>query len=145
MFMPPMGGMGAGGGATRDIKDPDKTIVPPSRPNSEAVKGESREPVRHTATADAGLFVTSAIAWDKALQLVLGGRYDAYNVRSLDLGVMSFAPARGRDNAGRFTGSASLSYKTDWGLIPYVTTARSSAVEIGQAGEVSTSLLSNGG
>jgi hypothetical protein len=55
MFMPPMGGMGAcaGGGATRDIKDPDKTIVPPSRPNSEAVKGERRDPVRHTATADA--------------------------------------------------------------------------------------------
>ena len=55
MFMPPMGGMGAGagGGATRDIKDPDKTIVPPSRPNSEAVKGERRDPVRHTATVDA--------------------------------------------------------------------------------------------
>jgi hypothetical protein len=55
MFMPPMGGMGAGagGGATRDIKESDKTIVPPSRPNSEAVKGERRDPVRHTAIADA--------------------------------------------------------------------------------------------
>lgn len=51
MFMPPMGGMGAGGAANREIKDPDKTIVPPSRPNSEAVKGERRDPVRHTATA----------------------------------------------------------------------------------------------
>jgi hypothetical protein len=55
MFMPPMGGMGAGagGGATREVKDPDKTILPPSRPNSEAVKGERRDPTRHTATVDA--------------------------------------------------------------------------------------------
>lgn len=54
MFMPPMGGMGAGagGGATREVKDPDKTIVPPTRPNSEAVKGERRDPIRHTATVD---------------------------------------------------------------------------------------------
>lgn len=54
MFMPPMGGMGAGagGGATRTIKDPDKTIVPPSRPNSQRVKGEPRDPLRHTATVD---------------------------------------------------------------------------------------------
>lgn len=54
MFMPPMGGMGtgAGGGATREVKEPDKTIVPPTRPNSEAVKGERRDPIRHTATAD---------------------------------------------------------------------------------------------
>ncbi|MGH3969009.1 MAG: PE family protein [Mycobacterium sp.] len=54
MFMPPMGaGMGGGtGGATRNIKDPDKSIVTPSRPNSEPVKGERRDPVRHTATVD---------------------------------------------------------------------------------------------
>lgn len=54
MFMPPMGGMGtgAGGGATREVKDPYKTIVAPTRPNSEAVKGERRDPVRHTATVD---------------------------------------------------------------------------------------------
>jgi hypothetical protein len=54
MFMPPMGGMGAGagGGATREVKDPSKTIVPPTRPNSEAVKGERRDPIRHTATVD---------------------------------------------------------------------------------------------
>lgn len=54
MFMPPMGGMGAGagGGATREVKEPDKTIVPPTRPNSEAVKGERRDPARHTATVE---------------------------------------------------------------------------------------------
>ncbi|VBA33180.1 hypothetical protein LAUMK4_05895 [Mycobacterium persicum] len=55
MFMPPMGGgMGAGaGGASRKIKDPDKSIEIPARPHSEPVKGESRDPYRHTATIDA--------------------------------------------------------------------------------------------
>ncbi|WP_265339444.1 MULTISPECIES: hypothetical protein [Mycobacterium ulcerans group] len=56
MFMPPMGaGMGAGGGAaTRNVKEPDKSIEMPSRPNSEPVKGQGRGSVRHTAVADVG-------------------------------------------------------------------------------------------
>jgi len=62
-------------------------------------------------------------------------------VRSVDVGVLSFEPAAGRGNAGRFTYSASLSYKTPWGLVPYVTSAKSSAIEIGQASQVLTSLL----
>lgn len=54
MFMPPMGGMGAGGGAAnRKVKDPDKSIEMPTRPNSEPIKGERGDPLRHTATVDA--------------------------------------------------------------------------------------------
>jgi iron complex outermembrane receptor protein len=98
--------------------------------------------VRST-TSDAGLFVTSDIQWDK-LDLILGGRYDAYNVRSVDRGVMAFEPPDGRGGKGSLTYSASLSYKTDWGLIPYVTNAKSSAIEIGQASQVVTSLLAAG-
>jgi iron complex outermembrane receptor protein len=96
-----------------------------------------------TTTSDAGLFVTSDIAWNKRLDLILGGRYDAYNVRSVDQGVMAFEPPSGRGGKGSLTTSASLSYKTDWGLIPYVTNAKSSAIEIGQASQVATSLLAN--
>ena len=59
----------------------------------------------------------------------------------VDAGVLAFEPASGRGNAGRFTYSASLSYKTPWGLVPYVTTAKTSAIEIGQASQVLTSLL----
>ncbi len=96
-----------------------------------------------TTTGDAGLFVTSDIAWDKRLDLILGGRYDAYNVRSVDKGVMAFEPPDARAGKGALTYSASLSYKTDWGLIPYVTNAKSSAIEIGQASQVATSLLAS--
>lgn len=91
-------------------------------------------------TGDAGAFVTSDAEWNN-LALTVGGRYDTYNVRSVDVGVMAYEPGAGRGNAGRFTYSASLSYKTPFGLVPYVTTAKSSAVEIGQAGQVLTSLL----
>lgn len=94
-----------------------------------------------TSTGNAGAFVTTDLVWDDSLDLTLGGRYDDYNVRSVDVGVLAFEPGTGRGNAGRFTYSASLSYKTPWGLVPYVTTAKSSAVEIGQASQVLTSLL----
>ena len=94
-----------------------------------------------TNTAVAGAFLTTDLVWDDSVDLTLGGRYDDYNVRSADMGVLSFEPATGRGNAGRFTYSASLSYKTPWGLVPYVTSAKTAAVEIGQASEVLTSLL----
>src|SRR6202012_4409758 len=57
------------------------------------------------------------------------------------LGVLPYEPASGSGNAGRFTYSASLSYKTPFGLVPYVTNARDAAIEIGQASQVMTSLL----
>jgi iron complex outermembrane recepter protein len=98
----------------------------------------------HTNTNDAGAFITSNAMWND-FDLTLGGRYDAYDVRSTDTGVLSFAPAAGRGNAGRFTYSASLAYTTPWGLVPYVTTAKNSAIELGQASQVSTSLLANRG
>lgn len=94
-----------------------------------------------TNSGNAGVFVTTDLNWNDSLDLVLGGRYDDYNVRSVDMGVLAFEPASGRGNAGRFTYSASLSYKTPWGLVPYVTTAKSAAIEIGQASQVLTGLL----
>ncbi|HJS45637.1 MAG TPA: TonB-dependent receptor [Rhizomicrobium sp.] len=94
-----------------------------------------------TNSGNAGVFVTADLNWNDSLNLVLGGRYDDYNVRSVDVGVLAFEPSSGRGNAGRFTYSASLSYKTPWGLVPYVTTAKSAAIEIGQASQVLTGLL----
>jgi len=92
-------------------------------------------------TADAGAFLTSDITYDDSLDLTLGGRYDDYNVRSVDVGVLAFEPGSGRGDAGRFTYSASLSYKTPFGLVPYITNAKSAAIELGQASQVLTSLL----
>ena len=55
--------------------------------------------------------------------------------------MLPFEPGSGRGDAGRFTYSASLSYKTPFGLVPYVTNAKSAAIELGQASQVLTSLL----
>ena len=95
-----------------------------------------------TTTANAGAFVTSDVTWN-GFSLTAGGRYDTYTVRSRDSGVMAFEPPAGRGSAGRFSYSVSLSYATPWGLVPYVTSAKSSAIEIGQASQVATSLLAN--
>jgi iron complex outermembrane receptor protein len=92
-------------------------------------------------TNDAGIFIMSDIAWDQGLNLTLGGRYDAYTARSADRGVLAYEPPNGRGGKGSFTYSASLSYKTDIGLVPYITNAKSSDIEIGQAAQVMTSLL----
>jgi iron complex outermembrane receptor protein len=94
--------------------------------------------------SDLGLFGLSDLGWDR-LHLLLGGRYDDYAVRSRDDGVLAYAPPSGKANGGRFTWSASLSWRDDSGLMPYFTHARSSALETGQAGEVPTTLLVSGG
>jgi iron complex outermembrane receptor protein len=123
------------GAAANDIIDSPFNLDPPGS------IGLGWENDVRSNTSDAGAFVTTDLNWDDQLDLTLGGRYDAYNVRSLDAGVMAYEPVAGRGNAGRFTYSASLSYKTKFGLVPYVTTAKSSAIEIGQADQVMTSLL----
>ena len=93
-----------------------------------------------TTTANAGLFVTSEFGWN-GLNLILGGRYDDYNVRSVDKGILPFEAPSGAGDKGIFTGSASLSYRAPLGLVPYVTIAKNAAVEIGQADQVLTSLF----
>ncbi len=123
------------GPAANDVIDSPFNIDPPG------TIGLAFENDVRSNTGDAGAFVTTDLVWDDSLDLTLGGRYDAYNVRSVDVGALPYEPGAGRGNAGRFTYSASLSYKTPWGLVPYVTSAKASAVEIGQADQVLTSLL----
>ena len=93
---------------------------------------------------NAGVFAYSDLSQGK-LHLLLGGRYDHFNVRSRDSGVLAYAPPSGRGDGGHFSWSGSLSWQSDTGLTPYLTHARSNAVEAGQAGEVPTTLLVRGG
>jgi iron complex outermembrane receptor protein len=125
------------GAMPNDILDSPFNIHPPG------IFGMGWENNVHTNTGNAGAFLTSDITYDDSLDLTLGGRYDDYNVRSVDVGVLPFEPGSGRGNAGRFTYSASLSYNTPFGLVPYLTNAKSAAIEIGQASQVLTSLLAN--
>jgi iron complex outermembrane receptor protein len=96
---------------------------------------------QRTNIGDAGLFLTSAISlYD--LNVILGGRWDSYHVSSKDIGALSFQPTGlFTQNKDALTYTASVNYTTPWGIIPYATYAKNTAVEIGQAGQVSPSLL----
>ncbi len=124
------------GPAANDIIDSPFTADPPG------AVGLGWENDVISDTGDMGAFITTDAAW-RDFDLVLGGRYDDYHVRSRDLGVLAYEPPAGAGDAGRFSWSASLSYKTPFALVPYATIAQSSAVEIGQASEVLTSLLAS--
>lgn len=100
----------------------------------------------HSTINDAGLFDTADVALGKRLDLVLGGRYDAYHVKSSDSGILPYE-SPGPFSASKWKGtySASLSYNLGYGLMPYVTYAQNDALEYGQAGDIATSLIKNGG
>ena len=92
---------------------------------------------------DAGLFGVADLGW-RRLSLTLGGRYDAYRVASRDQGTVVFGPTPGRDytdRQGDWTWSASLSWTAPGGLMPYLTFAESSALEVNQAGGIAPSLI----
>jgi iron complex outermembrane recepter protein len=116
-------------------------IDSPFNTDSAGTVGMGWENNVRTISRNAGAFVTTDINWDKTFDLILGGRYDKYNVGSKDIGVLAQEAASGRGDKGKFTYTASFSYTTPFGLVPYVTHSKASAVEIGQAGDVSTSLL----
>ncbi len=100
----------------------------------------------HSRINDFGVFDTADVAVGKRFDLVLGGRYDRYDVTSSDSGILAYeTPGPVSASKDELTYSASVSYKIGWGLMPYATYATSSALEYGQAGDLSTSLIQNGG
>lgn len=76
--------------------------------------------------SDTGAALLADIQVDK-FSLLLGGRYDYYDVEATDAGVTTFgAPTQGEATEGDFSYSASLSYRSDIGINPYVTYAQGS-------------------
>jgi iron complex outermembrane receptor protein len=123
---------------------PNDILDSPFNTDAPGVLGLGWESDLESSIGNAGLFAYSDLSHGR-LHLLLGGRYDDFNVRSRDSGVLAYAPPAGRADGGRFSWSASLSYQSESGLTPYVTHARSNALEAGQAGEIPTTLLVNGG
>jgi iron complex outermembrane receptor protein len=92
---------------------------------------------------DAGLFGVTDIRW-RSLDLTVGGRYDDFHVVSRDDGTLVFGAAAGRSyrkDTGDGSYSATLTWHAPMGLMPYVTTARTASLELGQAGGVAPSLV----
>ncbi|MDO6568591.1 TonB-dependent receptor [Alteromonas sp. 1_MG-2023] len=98
---------------------------------------------------DYGLAALGDFTWDMGLNLVLGLRYDSIDMESRqvldkleDPDSVDYAEASGTD--GGISWTASVSYKTPIGLIPYATAARQTTVIAGQGAEITTTNIAEG-
>ena len=93
---------------------------------------------------DKSLFGLTDISFGKYVNLLLGGRYDWYDVNTIDTGALCYCPGNIEFDASQeeFSYSASLSLNAPFGLFPYVTYAETAALEIGQAGDIAPGLVS---
>jgi iron complex outermembrane receptor protein len=91
-----------------------------------------------------GVFFTSDIAAGR-WNLIVGGRYDHYAVQSQDTGFLSYTvPGKQADDRDKATYNVSLTYKAAFGLMPYISYAKASALEMSQAGDIAPSLVADG-
>ncbi len=100
----------------------------------------------HSNTGDGGLFFTTDVTLADQLDLIVGGRWDHYDVDSKDVGVLCYCnPTPQSADKGKFTYTASLSWKSPIGLIPYFTYDKSAALEVAQADDIPPGLVANDG
>ncbi|MEX6726115.1 TonB-dependent siderophore receptor [Parapedomonas caeni] len=99
----------------------------------------------HSRWTDSGLFLQSDLTFANIVNVMLGARYDWYDLDTHDSGARTGnAIITGATDGGDFTYNASISLKSGIGLIPYFTYAKSSALEGSQAGDISPVLISRG-
>jgi iron complex outermembrane receptor protein len=91
-----------------------------------------------------GAFATADITLPARFGLLLGGRIDHYRVRSTDDGVLAYAPPSAADSDGKATWNASLSWNSGGAAMPYIALAKTSALELSQAGDLATGVIANG-
>jgi len=96
---------------------------------------------------DTGIALVSDIKIG-GLGILLGGRYDEYDVDSIDTGATIFDPSLANvkleGNDDDFSWSASLSYTTPIGLVPYVTYSEGSELNDNSNGGVSPGPVRDG-
>jgi iron complex outermembrane receptor protein len=132
----------------RDINHgatPTDVIDSPFSTEPAGVQGLEWENDNKSTWSQAGLFFISDVKLGQRLTLTLGGRYDRYGVEANDTGVLSYTIAgRQGDSRGKGTYSTSLTYQTPVGLMPYISYAKASALEVSQAGDIAPGLVADG-
>jgi iron complex outermembrane receptor protein len=99
---------------------------------------------------DLGFAVMTDLTWDFGLNIVLGARYDTIDiestsVESLLLGATGDEPSiTDQKTEDGISWNASISYKTPFGLIPYITAAEQATLVAGQGAEIGVDQLSDG-
>jgi iron complex outermembrane receptor protein len=88
---------------------------------------------------DYGFAAMTDITWDMGLNIVLGVRYDTIDVETTSRGDLLLNQAEVSKAEETFDGTswnASISYKSEIGLIPYITMAEQATLIAGQGAEI---------
>jgi iron complex outermembrane receptor protein len=108
----------------------------------------------NSLSKNSGAFVMTDINW-REWNLLLGYRFDYFDVRSADKAhatdgrLVSDADGDGKPDWYSDTGSTdsynvSLSYRTPWGFIPYITHATAGSLQTNQIGDISVGDIQSG-
>lgn len=93
----------------------------------------------HSTVEDMGAFFNADISLFGGLKITGGARYDDYQVRSINTGLLDFSAPLNvtyRNTKDAISWSGSVSYVTPFGIVPYFTRGRSYALETTQGGAV---------
>lgn len=96
---------------------------------------------------DLGFAVMTDLTWEMGLNIVLGARYDTIDIETTRRGDLLLNQTTIDTAEETFDGiswNASISYKTDFGLIPYITAAEQATIIAGQGAEIGYGQLIDG-
>ena len=127
------------------IAGPTATDILDSPFSTEAVAGQTFETDVRSELENAGVFANIDTTFYDLVSVLVGARQDFYDVTTQDRGTLVFGTTDElSDREDAFTFNTSIMLMTPWGIRPYFTYAETTAVEIGQAGDVSPNLVQSG-
>ena len=93
-----------------------------------------------------GVALLADLVFDNGLNLLLGARYDAIDMKSRQPGekILFGGDLDASDNEGAFSWTASVSYATPVGIVPYVTMSEQTTVVVGQGADIAADNISDG-
>ncbi len=97
---------------------------------------------------DYGIAAMTDLTWDFGLNAVLGIRYDSIDIKSTSRGdkLLDLAPiTTEEDTVDGVSWNASISFKSEFGLIPYITVAEQATLIAGQGAEIDAGTVASGG
>ena len=96
---------------------------------------------------DLGFAIMTDFTWEMGLNIVLGVRYDTIDIKSTSRGDLLLTVAdieTVEETVDGVSWNTSISFKTDIGLIPYITAAEQATLVAGQGAEIGVGQVGNG-